>query len=96
MLGNLRARLESEDEAEPAQEATFVHRSRDSAKRRGQWIRLDVFTRKYPDKKADLEKVMWRTSRDGKRAQWIKVYNEEDGIEDFSEAEEDIVDHKTT
>ena len=96
LLGNLRARLESEDEAEPAQEATFVHRSRDSAKRRGQWIRLDVFTRKYPDKKADLEKVMWRTSRDGKRAQWIKVYNEEDGIEDFSEAEEDIVDHKTT
>ena len=96
LLGNLRARLESEDEAEPAQEATFVHRSRDCAKRRGQWIRLDVFTRKHPDKKPDHEKVVWRTSRDGNRAQWIKVYNEEDGIEDFSEAEEDIVDHKTT
>lgn len=81
------------DGAEQQQEvATTMHRSIESAKRRGQWIRIDVFTKRFPGKAADQQKTKWRT-KNGHKAQWVKVYRDEEGIEDFSEASEDEVAH---
>ncbi len=97
-LDALRVRVRTllENAEIPEEKAKHVHRTVDSSKRRGKWFRLDVFNKRFPAKSLDASKLVWKTDRSGHKAQWTKVYNDEEGIEDFSEGSEDAVDHITT
>jgi hypothetical protein len=94
-LLKVRVRDELDALEDTREEAKHVHRSLESSKRRGKWFRLDVFNRKFPNRTHDEGSVKMRTDRHGTKTQWIKVYNDEEGVEDFSEGSEDAVEHST-
>jgi hypothetical protein len=95
-LLRVRVRDTLDEEETPQEVAKLVHRTFDTSSRRGKWYRLDVFQKKFPTKTFDPTKLSTRTDRAGTKAQWLKVYNDEEGVEDFSEGSEEAVDHTVT
>jgi hypothetical protein len=83
------------DEDKNKETAVVVHRSFDSSVRRGKWWRKDVFEAKYPDKQIPKDSWVTRKGADGKLGIYTKVYNNEEGVEDFSEGSADEVQHST-
>ena len=65
----------------------------DSSGRRGKRYRLDKFEKQFPgvDPKKAGKLLEKKDSQTGQMRTWVKVYNEEEGIEDFSEKEEYVV-----
>ena len=57
---------------------------------------MDTFLRMFPDKDPKRAgKVNERADAFGRTSQWVKVYHDEDGIEDFSEGTEEEVEMTT-
>ena len=72
-----------------------MHRSTATAKRRGRWFRKGRFEERWPHKTINKDELIWRMGADKKMGYYVKVYNEDEGIEDFSEGEADEVAHRT-
>ena len=80
----------------PTQKVEQKTRKIESKKRRGKYMKMDVFLRMFPDKDPKRAgKVSERADAFGRISQWVKVYNDEDGIEDFSEGTEEEVEMTT-
>jgi len=80
----------------PAKTVTATSGKYERSSRRGKMYRLDVFTRLFPD--ADPKKkgiVFERKDAKGNTTRWLKVFNDEEGVEEFSEGEGNRVEEET-
>ena len=89
-MGRLPVTFATMDISQPTQSVTQHNSKFERSKRKGKNIRMDQFLKKFPniDPRKDGRKVFKKTDEHGKPQEWVKVYNDESGIEDFSEGEE--------
>ena len=61
-------------------------------KRKGTNMRLDVFTQRFPTIDPKKHTIFERQNRKGVMQKWVKIYDDVEGVEEFSEGEEEVVE----
>lgn len=81
----------------PQQRVELKSRKYERVKRKGKNMRLDVFLKHFPDR--DPKKaghIFERRDSNGMVRQWVKMYDNEEGVEEFSEGDVDEVEKSLT
>ena len=80
----------------PAKTVKATSGTYERSSRKGKKYRLDVFTRLYPDADPKKKGILFdRTDAKGNTTKWLKVFNDEEGVEEFSEGESKRVEEET-
>ena len=94
VMRQTRELLES-SESEPQEMAHINESKRKTHARRGQWVRLDIYKERNGGKEPGKGQIHWRVGKGcTSKAQWVKVYKDVVGVEDFSSASDEELTHR--